>query len=833
MVVSRMPREGVAISVLPVYQLLSDFRVVELSQEPAGAYCGKVFADLGAEVIKVEPPAGDPLRARPGLFAHLATNKNSVVFDPVTADPATLPSLIEGTDLVIESPRLGGLRDVGLDSDGLREDRPGLVVVSISGFGVRGPYASYRWSDLVAQTVGLATLPFGQVDTTPVKLPGIAGLCSVGHTAAVGALAALVRSRHTGSGAHIDCAAYEALATVPVRVGRFLGWEYRDGTPQVQPPVTAGATLLPVGVFPCADGYVSLMSTPQQLQELLQVLDNPALWEAFSKPDALARGETKEALDSVLYPWLLSHTRAEATSIAQAAGWPFAWVNSPREALAADHLHQRGFWVDASVPELGPVLLPGPPYRAAEGGWRLHRPAPRLGECRPGRPAATLSSGPARGQRDPARPPLEGIRIVDFTTVWAGPYVTTLLADLGAEVVRVENPSVFPPTTKGYGPRPLLDTEFGPHVGMYAPLQEGQADRPYNRHALNNSIARNKLSCTLDPRRPEAFELLIRLVECSDVFVENLKTSTLHRLGIHESVLLDRNPRLVLLRIPAPGLAGDWSTFSGFGAQFDGLSGFTYLAGHYGSEMVETPPSWHMDNATGPAGAFAVMAALHYREATGRGQLIELAQIENAINHLGDVFVEAQRGIEPRRLGNRDPYYAPQGIYPCNQPRRWIAITVADDGQWAALARLLGRPELAHHPAYANSETRFAHHDELDALITGWTSSRDVMDTFHDLQAAGIAAGPQLDDEMLVADPHVRARGWLRPLSTTEAGTHLHMSYPFVGIPQAWRRGSPSLGEDNEYIYRKLLGLSDEEYERLVEAKVIVNDYLDADGVPV
>jgi crotonobetainyl-CoA:carnitine CoA-transferase CaiB-like acyl-CoA transferase len=207
--------------------------------------------------------------------------------------------------------------------------------------------------------------------------------------------------------------------------------------------------------------------------------------------------------------------------------------------------------------------------------------------------------------------------------------------------------------------------------------------------------------------------------------------------------------------------------------------------------------------------------------------------MENALNHLGDIFVDAQQGMEPRRLGNRDPRLAPQGIYPCRGARRWIGITVADDEQWSALATLIGKPGLARDARYLTSEGRFERENELDAEISAWTSTRDVMDAFHTLQAAGIAAGPQLDNELLASDPHVRARGWLQPLTTAEAGTHLHIGHAFRGVPQAWRRGSPALGEDNEYIYRKVVGLSDEEYDNLVAAKVIVNDYLDADGEPV
>ena len=223
---------------------------------------------------------------------------------------------------------------------------------------------------------------------------------------------------------------------------------------------------------------------------------------------------------------------------------------TPAEVMEADHFHQRGFWVNVDDPVLGEVLLPGPPYRFDEGGWRLHHPAPasadRVAACEPKR-----SDRPASGNGNPDEPPLRGIRVLDFTTVWSGPYLTQLLADLGAEVIRVENPSVFPPTTKGYLPRPPATMLLGSLLSMYAPAIDGVDDRPYNRHAMNNSIARNKLSCTIDPRRPEARELLMRLVEQSDVFVENLKMSTLHQMGIHESQLLDRNPRHARAADPA------------------------------------------------------------------------------------------------------------------------------------------------------------------------------------------------------------------------------------------------------------------------------------------
>ena len=510
-------------------QLLSDVAVLELAHDLAGSYCGKVFADLGADVVKVEAPAGDPERAAPRTLRPLQHQQARRAPRDDEAGRARVLELLARVDVVVESQGAGDLTGFGLSRDEVREQFPSLVVATISGFGTTGPYADYTWSDLVAQTAAWVTFPQGRSVDIPVRSPRVAALCSVGHTAALGALSGVLRARASGAGAHVDCAAFEALGTIPARVCRYLGWEYADHVPLLL-AANAADTLLPTGIFPCADGYVSMMSTPQQLKEMLEVLDDDALKAAFARPDAFSNPDTKEILDTALYPWLFEHTRADATALAQAAQWPLAGVYTPAEVLEADHFHQRGFWVDCDDPVLGRVLLPGAPYRHAEGGWRLHRPAPtppvtgaRVEIRRPDAPPV------ANGSTD--EPPLRGIRVLDFTTVWSGPYLTQLLADLGAEVIRVENPSVFPPTTKGYLARPDPNMLLGSLLSMYAPAVDGVEDRPYNRHAMYNSIARNKLSCTIDPRRPEARELLMRLVEQSDVFVENLKMSTLHQIG--------------------------------------------------------------------------------------------------------------------------------------------------------------------------------------------------------------------------------------------------------------------------------------------------------------
>lgn len=811
-------------------QVLSDIRVLEIGGGFAAGWCGKAFADLGADVVKVEPPDGDPLRSDAGLFAHLNTNKRSVVVEVAPGAGDAVRALLDGVDLVVEAPGIRALSDWAIDRDGLLAERPAPSVLAITGFGSTGPYADYAWSDLVAQAFS-STLVMDQ--RGPVKLPMWLGETAVGHAAALGGLAAVLRARSTGVPGFVDCAAYEVLGATPFRSTRYLGWEYSSRADAFDVTPTSSDTLLPLGIFPCGDGYVAMMMTTQQLGEMLDTLGSDELKAAFAKPDAFVNPETKEILDAVLYPWLLERTREDVTVAAQAAGWPVAPVLEPAELLTADHLHQRGFWVHADDRELGHLLLPGAPYRLDEGGWALRRTAPRLGqrEHLGARASDVQPAAPAVAANDPEAPPLRGLRVLDLTTVWSGPYLTELLADLGAEVIRIESPHVFPPTTKGYTPRPLPNMLPGALARMYADAAPGPPDRPYNRHAMNNSVSRNKRSCTLDVRFPDQRELFLRLVERSDVFVENLKASTLHQMGIHETELRKVNPRMIVVRLPPTGLTGDWAHYTGFGGQFDGLTGLASLLGHRGTALMETPSTQHMDSVTGPAGAFALLAALHYRAATGRGQRMELAQSENVLTELGDVFVNLQLGVEPQRYGNRDPLRAPQGVFVCADQRP-LAVTVTDDEAWRGLTDVLGRPDLAKDERLATAAGRHAAHDELDDVIATWAATVPATDGFHALQRAGVAAAPCTDDAFLASDAHVQARAWIRPLASRDVGTHHHLGPPFRGLPMVWERGAPTLGQDNEYVFKEVLGLDDAEYARLVDRGVAIEDYLDADGNP-
>ncbi len=432
--------------------------------------------------------------------------------------------------------------------------------------------------------------------------------------------------------------------------------------------------------------------------------------------------------------------------------------------------------------------------------------------------------------------PLEGILVLDLSLGLQGPYCGMLLADMGAEVIRVENPFVFPPATKGMSPRPPYElTKALGALGMgYAPAPDDRPDRPYNRIAANNAVTRNKLSFTVDLRRPEGLEVLDELIMKSDVLVENFAAGTLEKLGISTADLLARNPRLVILRLPPLGSTGPWANYAGFGQSFEAISGFTSLWGYVDEEPSTRHGTAYMDGATVPAGAFAILAALRHRERTGRGQLIEMAQSENMIQHVGEVFVGcAMSGANEGTFGNRDRVRAPQGVYLCEGDDSWLAVSVGGDEEFAALCGVIGQPELAGDARFSNAAGRHANHDELDAIILSWTVTQSAYDAFHALQRAGVPAGPVLDEPAAFADAHMAARQFFRSLPGRDTGTHLYAGHFFRGIPQAWRRGGPALGEDNEYVYKTILGFSDEDYARFEKLQHIAEDYLSPDGQPL
>lgn len=834
-------------------QTLDGIRVLELAQGVAGPYCGKLFADFGAEVVKLEPPGGDPQRQavvvpgdRPDLeqgaaFLHLNTNKRSIVADPEAPEGVNLiRRLVASSDLVIESYAPGTLDGWGLGFEALREVQPSLVLASVTAFGQTGPYADYVGEEIVHYAMGGPMYATGLVEREPVKLGGNIIQMQCGNMAATAALAALMTARGDGGEAiHVDISNFETQAgSIDRRLAFLLGYSYngvnapREATQRISPA--------PMGVYPVLDGYVQIITIPAWVPRMLATIDDPDLRKAYENPAWIFDPTTHEVTDGVLYPWLLERTKQEAMEAAQAHSWPLTALNSPADVIADGHFRERGFMVEVDHPAAGRIRQPGAPFRMA-GGWALRRPAPLLDEHRDevlaelARAASVRTATGARKKKEGTRLPLEGVRVLDLTVVWAGPYTTMLLADLGAEVIRVDNPWLFPSSTKGFAPRVSKEMAemLGPLMAAFPDRDPGE--RPWNRHAMFNCHARGKKIVTLDLRSELGRETFLRLVDCSDVLVENNAARTVEKLGIDWDTLHARNPRFTLLRMPPMGVSGRYRDYVGFGAHFEALSGLTAIRGYADADPTSTTSVFHMDPASGATGAFAVMLAMLRREQTGEGSFIEFAQAENMINHIGEYFLDAartDRHHEP--IGNRHATRAPQGCYPCEGEPAWVVVSVGSDTEWAGLRAAMGDPAWASDERFDSAEGRRAHHDEIDEGIVTWTKGVGALDVFQRCQQAGVPAGPVLRESDVFVDPHLRARGFFRTNSSDDCGTH---DYPahlwhWTGPEMAWGE-VPCMGAANEEVYKGIVGMSDEEYAALEADGHIATGYLNPDGTSV
>lgn len=433
--------------------------------------------------------------------------------------------------------------------------------------------------------------------------------------------------------------------------------------------------------------------------------------------------------------------------------------------------------------------------------------------------------------------PLDGIRVIDLAVVWAGPFATMLLGDLGAEVIKVENPHVMQPMTRG--PRhapPQAVLERGPAATSGYPDQK-PGERPYNYYPTFVQMFRNKKSFTVDMRTPEGRDILRRLIAVSDVVVENNATETMESLGVTYEWLRSIRPDIIMVRMPAYGSNGPYDNARALGVHLESVMGHTALRGYRDLDPSMNSAIFSGDYVGGAQAALAVMFALWHRQRTGEGQLIELAQAENASGMLFQAFMDyALNGRLHEPLGNRSIYgAAPCGVFPCLSPGgvetaddRWISITVTNDEEWQALKRVMGSPAWADDPALDTFEGRRERQDLLEARLAEWTAGLDDYDLFHRLQAAGVPAAPVLESSRAYDDAHVVARELVQPQRLKDLDREYRFTTPFYRFPETpatVRQPPVALGEHNDYVYRQVLGLGEEEYEALRALGHISEDF--------
>ena len=837
---------------------LAGLRVVELAGE-RGAYCGKLLADLGADVIKIEPPGGCATRnlappaggdsasqATPSLFfLYMNTNKRSLALDLEHSEGRALfDRLLATADVLIESVGPDSRGRLALAGCPLTDRHEHLIHVSISDFGRSGPRATWHGCDLVDAALGGALYVTGESTDPPVSLAGSQAYLSASVVAAASTLVALRARQHNGRGQLVDISIEEVVASVShiCGVGKWLDDDII--------PVRNGSSLfasVPSGAYRCKDGLIYLM------------VNRPAHWRALARwihettgidevRDPLFDGPSsrripyRDLLDVYIGELMKTLTVAEAFHEGQRRHIAMTPVNRAGDVAGDEHLAARRFFVD--VVHAGGIRLsyPGAPYRHARTPWRISRPAPAIGEhtkeilcnelgvaaadltklietgvvacSRPEEPdvkEATSnphSPAPARSRRPVFQPgacqvgpPLAGIRVVEFTAGMAGPWIGRFMAWCGAEVIRIESHE-----------RPDV-------VRLYVPPWDPRRGTEPTMSPWFTDWNAGKKFVALDLTKAEAVTIARRLVARSDVVVDNYSSGVLDKLGLGYGELSKANPRIVMLSTTGYGASGPYRGYVTWGPNIEAASGLASLSGFPHRDLTITQFAYP-DAISALHGLVAVLAALDHRRRSGRGQWIEIAQIEATAAMLGPLLMErSATGREPSRLGNRSRNAAPQGCYRCLGEDRWCAISVAGDENWRALCAVIGRLDLAADERFSTLSGRLEHADLIDREIEAWTCKRDAFDVMEALQNAGIAAGvAQNVEDLYRRDPQLAARGFFETIEHLTRGRVVASGVPLglTATPGSSGRSGARVGEDNDYVLSEVLEMTREEIDRAI-----------------
>jgi crotonobetainyl-CoA:carnitine CoA-transferase CaiB-like acyl-CoA transferase len=777
---------------------LDDLRVLEISDRIAGSYCGKLLVDAGAEVRKVEPPQGDPLRRFTAsrsplpnaedapLFSYLNAGKRSLRISP---DSERFRAELAASDVVVLTATRSRAAGLGIDPQRLLADRPHAVIVTISDFGWSGPHAERAASEFTLQAWAGSTGFRGDPAGPPIAIGGDLGEYLGGAFAAFGALAVRRRVERGGAGEHLDLSMLEAITLMQSS-------EWLHSQLLQVPPVTR--TIEVPSIEPAKDGYVGItMVTGQQWLDFAAMVDCPQLTEIPQLRFQIGRWEYRDLIRELIGPWLAEHTVEEIVELGQLFRLPIAPLGNGSTIRDMAYMRDRGVFVRNPAG----FHQPRPPWLMSRCGPAPLRRAPAPGEANDETPWQ-----PRRVTNEPSdrRLPLDGLRIVDLTAFWAGPAATHLLGAFGGDVVKIE--SIQRPDGIRYSGGMRTDVDDWWEYGWVF-------------HAMNT----NKRSVTLDLGSDDGKRLFKALVAGADVVIENFSPRVMDHFGLTADVLLAVNPKLVVARMPAFGLDGPWRDRVGFAPTMEQIAGLAWVTGLPDGPPV--PPRGACDPLAGVHAAFAVLAALNFAAHTGVGQLVELPMIEAVLNVTAIQPIESEVfGATLSREGNRCQGWAVQNVYRCAGEDAWIAITVADDHQWHALVELMGRPSWSADAAFATVAGRRERADDIDRGLADWFADRDLSATVEGLAAVGIPAAPVVSPSLVTENVQLRDRGFFESLVHPRTGTGLYPRPPFAplaGQTRWLRRPPPTLGEHNEEVLRDLCGLTEADLERLTASEVI------------
>lgn len=777
---------------------LAEIRVVDCTSGIAGAYCAKMFADAGADVILAEGVNGAELRrwscggtvpagSDGALFRYLRHGQRSVTVDSADDIAALLPS----ADIVIVDPTSG------IDAQATFAAHPGMVVVSITPFGLTGPYAGRPASELTVQAESGALAIRGRADRPPFQAGGQVTEWVTGVYAAVGALAAVRGARRTGVGELVDVSWAEVANNTCT-----LFADLSDGVAG-RPDHTAGPPprqLETPSIEPTLDGYVGFNTNArQQFDDFLVLIERPDLIDGGEWAGLGTRATRWDEWNAIVRGWTTQHTTAEIVEQAALMRIPVSPVADAPTLLQLPHIVERGVFV---ADPMGEFQLPRRPWTIDAEPAPAPSPAPSIGEHngaieprqRPARAAQDTSAVPGK--------PFAGLRIVDLTAWWAGPSSTAFFAALGADVIHVES------ARRPDGMRMAGGAFF---------------TRPqwWELSSFFLAANANKRDLTLDLNTTVGRDLLLRLVADADMLLENYTPRVLEGFGLSWDVLHAANPRLVMVRMPAFGLDGPWRDRPGFAQTMEQMTGLAWVTGFPDDQpRIQRGPC---DPNGGMHAAFAAMVALERRERTGLGSLVEAPMVEAAIAVAAEQVVEyTAYGNVLGRDGNRSPRAAPQGVYACAGDDKWLALSVLDDEQWSALVKALGSPDWALDPALGTAAGRRSAHDLIDERLGDWAAATDLASAVSTLIDAGVPAAPAFDPRVVHTNPQFAARRYFEVVDHPVAGSLETPTLPFrYESRDHWIDSpAPTLGQHNVEVLESI-GVTSTEIDALTAAGTI------------
>jgi crotonobetainyl-CoA:carnitine CoA-transferase CaiB-like acyl-CoA transferase len=759
----------------------ADWRVLELSNGIAVSYCAKMFADAGADVVKIESPQGDSLRGwsaggpAGALFGYLAAGKKSVTH----REQAEVTALLAGADIVLTDLTDGWTLDTITAHTG-----PSAVVVAVTPFGTTGPYVDDHViaNEFILQALCGSTASRGWPGDEPVQAGGRLGEWLAGSFTAAVAAATARRAARGGCGEVIDVSTYEAMAIamggLPAMSASVLGADSLQQQRSLELP----------SIVPTADGMVGFCTiTAQQFQDFLVMIDRADLVDDAELASFAGRVERRDEFLGMVTRWAETRTTQEIIDLAVSFRIPVAPIGTPATLPKVDHFVERGVFVES---ERG-VLQPRVPYRSDA-----------MTTTPPGRPPPLgADNGRIHWPPRPDRPqlagadslPLSDIRVTDFTAFWAGPVATQFLGALGADVIKLEGVRRPDGMRFSAGRPPDWDQwwEWGP-VFLCS----------------NN----NKRGVSVELSTEAGQAIAREIIAASDLVIENFSPRVMGNFGLEWDAVRAANPRAVMVRMPAFGLDGPWRDRVGFAQTMEQATGMAWMTGHADGPPVI--PRGVCDPIAGLHAAFAAIAALVIRDRDGTGMHVESTMVESALNVAAEMLVEYSRnGIEMRRDGNRGPGASPQGVYRCQGDDEWVALAAMSDPARCSLASLIGRPELG--PDAAGWRERA---DEIDKLISDWTARRSVADAVGPLRGGGVAAARVTPPAALLTDPQLHARGFWETVDHPVAGSFLctGMPFVFVGKPRRWiRRVPPLYGQHTSEVLTGVLGHSERDLAEL------------------